>query len=373
MSISANRGEHSELLAFLCILHEGRVQVADKLGEPRQAWLKVLGIQRPSDPDRRYLIEDDKVIVTSNAGVELARASRASVRAIAGALFLQIKEAEGASFICPAADEAFLLLSLEGTKAGSGAKADLLIEVASPVFDGEVLSLGFSVKSELGGLPTLLNAGATQFEYRIEGCSADDALAVQEAAPRNKDKDYPGPMRLMPALAASNARVVFESVVDPVFEQNLKMMDTSFPRILADTLMHAYLCGGLALKDAVRSPALLEELSKALSLPLPMVERIVKHKIKELLRQSALGMNPGRQWEGQVEAHGGWIIVKESGDIVCFHVLNDDDFREYLLAGTKFDTPSMTRHHAGYVYKQKGENFAKLRLSLQVRFGKAAD
>jgi len=372
MSISANRGEHSELLAFLRILHEGRVQVADKFGEPCQSWLKVSGIQRPSDPDRRYLIADDHVVVSNNAGVELVRALRSTVRALADALFLQIKESQGPAFVCPAGDEAFLLLRLEGAKADSAAKADLLIEVASPVFDGEVLSLGFSVKSELGGLPTLLNAGATQFEYRIEGCSADDALAVQEAVPRNKDKDYPGPMRLMPALAVSNARVVFESVVDPVFEQNLKMIDTSFPRILADTLMHAYLGGELALKDAVRSPALLDELSKALSLPLPMVERIVKYKIKELLRQSALGMNPGRQWEGQVEAHGGWIIVKESGQLVCFHVVNDDDFREYLLQGTKFDTPSMTRNRAGYVYRQGDESTARLRLSLQVRFSKSS-
>ncbi len=370
MSVSANRGEHSELLAFLLILHEGRVQVADKFGEPRQAWLKVSAIQRPSDPDRRYLIDGDQVVVISDAEVELARASRASVGALADKLFLQIKVSQGASFVCPAGDEAFLLLRLEGAKAGSAAKADLLIEVASPAFDGEVLTLGFSVKSELGGLPTLLNAGATQFEYRIEGCSADDALAVQEAAPRNKDKDYPGPMRLMPALAVSNARVVFETVVDPIFEQNLKMIDTSFPRMLADTLMHAYLCGELALKDAVRSPALLDELSKVLSLPIPMVERIVKHKIKELLRQSALGMNPGRQWEGQVEAHGGWIIVKESGQLVCFHVVNDDDFREYLLQGTKFDTPSMTRNRAGYVYRQGDEPNARLRLSLQVRFSK---
>jgi type II restriction enzyme len=69
-----------------------------------------------------------------------------------------------------------------------------------------------------------------------------------------------------------------------------------------------------------------------------------------------------------VEAHGGWIIVKESGQLVCFHVVNDDDFREYLLQGTKFDTPSMTRNRAGYVYKQAGAAFAKLRLSLQVRF-----
>ncbi len=370
MSVSANRGEHSELLAFLRILHEGRVQVADKFGEPRQAWLKVSAIQRPSDPDRRYLIADYHVVVTNNAGVELCRALRSTVRALADALFLQIKESQGPSFVCPAGDEAFMLLRLEGAKADSAAKADLLLELASPVFDGEVLSLGFSVKSELGGLPTLLNAGATQFEYRIEGCSAGDALAVQEGAPRNKDKDYPGPMRLMPALAVSKARVVFESVVDPVFEQNLKMIDTSFPRILADTLMHAYLRGELALKDAVRSPALLDELSKVLSLPLPMVERIVKHKMKELLRQSALGMNPGRQWEGQVEAHGGWIIVKESGQIVCFHVVNDDDFREYLLQGTKFDTPSMKRSRAGYVYRQGEEPNARLRLSLQVRFSK---
>jgi hypothetical protein len=368
MSISANRGEHSELLAFLRILHEGRVQVADKFGEPRQAWLKVLGIRRPSDTDRRYLIEADQVVIMSNAEAEIARAPRASVGALADKLFLQIKESQGASFVCPAGDEAFLLLRLEGAKAGSAAKADLLIEVASPVFDGEVLSLGFSVKSELGGLPTLLNAGATQFEYRIEGCSAYDALAVQEAAPRNKDKEYPGPMRLMPALAGSDARVVFESVVDPVFEQNLKMIDTSFPQILAGALMHAYLGGELALKDAVSSPALLDELSKALGLPLPMVGRIVKHKMKELLRQSALGMNPGRQWDGQVEAHGGWLIVKENGKIVCFHLVNDDDFREYLLQCTKFDTPSMKRTGAGYLYRQGEEPGARLRLSLQVRF-----
>lgn len=369
MSISANKGEHSELLAFLRILHCGSVQVADKFGNPRHAWLKVSCIQRPGDPGTRYVIVGDHVVVMSSDGVELSRSSRELVGALADKLFLQIKAGKRASFVCPAGDDAILLLKLEGSKAGSAAKADLLLEVISPVFDGEVLSLGFSVKSELGGLPTLLNAGASQFEYRIEGCSADDALAVQEAAPRNKGKDYPGPMRLMPALAVSNAHVVFESVVDPVFEQNLKMMDTSFPRILANTLMHAYLGGELALKDAVRSPALLADLSQALSLPLPMVERIVRHKVKELLRQSALGMNPGRQWEGQIEAHGGWIIVKESGDIVCFHVINDDDFREYLLAGTKFDTPSMTRHRAGYVYKQKDDKFAKLRLSLQVRFG----
>lgn len=368
MRVSANRGEHSELLAFLRLLHRGSVQVADKAGEPRQSWLRVSAIERPSELGRKYIIHDDHVVVTDGASVEIASVSKAEIKTIADDLFKEIKGAKGASFSCDASDVAIHVLKLVGAKAASTVKADLFLEVVSPVFQGEVLSLGFSVKSELGGMPTLLNAGATQFQYRVIDCTVTEALAVQEAAPRALGKAYPGPMRLLPALANSRARVVFESVVDPVFEQNLKMIDTEFPRILADALRHAYLAGDLALKDVVKAPALLEELSQALSLPRPMVERLVRHKVKELLRHSALGMNPGRQWDGQIEAHGGWIIVKESGDIVCFHLINDDDFRDYLLANTKFDTPSMTRHEAGYVYRQGEDTEAKLRLSLQVRF-----
>jgi len=367
MSISANRGEHSEVLAFLRILHQGRVQVADKFGEPRPSWLKVSSIERPSDPAQKYLIRGDEVIVIGNTAEEIARLSRDSVGSIADAFFQQIKEGKGSSFVCPACDDAFRLLKLVGLKATAGAKSDLRIEVISPVFQDEVLLLDFSIKSEIGGLPTLLNAGATKFEYRVEGCSADEAIAVQEAIPRKNDKEYPGPKRLLPALVESEGSLVFETVVDPVFEENLKMIDTAFPDMLAAVLAHAYQGGTLTLRDAIKLPALINELSETLKLSRTTVARLIEHKIKELLRQSALGMSPGQPWNGQVEAHGGWIIVKDSGNIVCFHLVNDDDFRDYLLAVTKFETPSMTRHHAGYIYKQPGSKFAKLRLSLQVR------
>ena len=368
MSITANKGEHSETLVFLRILHEGTVRVADKLGEPGQSRLKVAAIQRPSDPGMKFNIQDEMIHVEDIAGKEMAVVPRQAVKALADKLYEQIVHSKGASFICSASDDAFELLRLVGAKAASTSKSDLHLDVRSPVFEGELYSLGFSVKSELGGLPTLLNAGATQFQYRVEDCPAEDALAVQEAAPRSSGKDYPGPMRLLPALNHSHARVVFESVVNPIFEQNLKMIDTTFPRILASTLQHAYMRGDLSLEEAVKCPALLDDLSEVLSLPRPMVIRLVRHKMKELLRQSALGMNPGRQWEGQTDAHGGWLVVKEDGSVVCFHVINDDDFRDYLLANTKFDTPSMSRHEAGYLYRQEGDAKARLRLSLQVRF-----
>jgi len=368
MTISANKGEHSEVLAFLRILHQGRVQVADKDGNPKDAWLKVISILRPSNPGLTFRVDDGIVSLLDDQGAHVAEVDRAVIGQLADSLLFEIKSGSGAAFACPSTDKAAELLHLTGSKAASSAKADLFLEVASPVFEGEVSSLGFSVKSELGGLPTLLNAGATQFQYKIVDCSADDALAVQEEAPRASGKVYPGPMRLFPALKEAHARVVFDSVVYPVFEQNLKMIDTAFPRILAETLKHAYASGELSVEEAVKCPALLDELVEVLALPRPMVERLVRHKLKELLRQSALGMNPGRQWDGQVEALGGWIIVKEDGEIVCFHLVNDDEFRDYLLSSTKFDTPSMTRHSAGYIYKREEMVPAVMRLSLQVRF-----
>lgn len=368
MSIYANKGEHSEMLAFLRILQQGKVQVADKDGNPKDAWLKVTSVRRPSDPRLVFRIADRLIMLLDDHGAQVGEVDRAIIGQLADSLLSEIKSATGAAFSCPSTDKAAELFILSGTKAAASAKADLFLEVASPVFEGEVSSLGFSVKSELGGLPTLLNAGATQFQYKIEGCSADDALAVQEEAPRAAGKMYPGPIRLFPALKEAYANVVFDSVIDPVFEQNLKMIDTAFPRILAETLKHAYASGELSLEEAVQCPELLDELVQVLAMPRQMVERLVRHNIKELLRQSALGMNPGRQWDGQIEAHGGWIIVKDDGAIVCFHLVNDDDFRNYLIVNTKFDTPSMSRQRAGYLYRQEGDAKARLRLSLQVRF-----
>jgi len=367
MTISANKGDHSEVLALLRILHQGEIPIADKNGKPLKSRLKVLSLYRPSDKGQKYEIGDDSVRVVNELGLEIALVSRDKIKNLSDNLLKEIRTLSGRSFVCPSTDEASKILHFSGSKASSSEKADLFLEIASPVFEGETSSLGFSVKSELGALPTLLNAGATKFEYRIDDCSADKAFIVQEELPKSEKKEYPGPSLLLPALTNSHAKIVFESVVSPIFEQNLKMIDSAFPRILADTLKHSYISGEGSLNKVVKSTALIDELTEVLSIPRANVERLVPHKIKELLRQSALGMNPGRPWEGQTEAHGGWIIVKEDGSVVCFHLHNDDEFRDFLLENTKFDTPSMTRHEAGFVYKEAGSNKAKLRLSLQIR------
>lgn len=58
--------------------------------------------------------------------------------------------------------------------------------------------------------------------------------------------------------------------------------------------------------------------------------------------------------------------MRDDGMLLCYHLYNDDDFRDYLFNSTKLDTPSTSRHDFGYLYEQDGEIYIKL--NLQIRF-----
>lgn len=364
-----NKGEHSELLALLRVLHQGRIQVADSNGNPRDSWLNVKSAILPGSQNISYVVSGDDVEVMDVFLGKSTSIARSRLSDLAGRLYEEVRSSEGASFDCQASDEAAQLLGIGSRKAATSHKSDLILRVSSPVYEGETVELGFSIKSEIGGMPTLLNAGATQFQYRISEPEGESAMAVQEGIPRSRGKEFPGPMKLLPALRQRGFGVTFEKVVDSTFEQNLKMIDTAFPVMLASVLVHAYAEEETNFERLLGSESLASELASRLGLSRSAVGKVLRHKLKDLLRQSALGMNPGTEWEGEVQAHGGWIVVKETGEAVCFHIVNDDDFREYLLRSCKVETPSMSRHQAGYAYLDENGGEARLRLSLQIRFG----
>lgn len=77
-------------------------------------------------------------------------------------------------------------------------------------------------------------------------------------------------------------------------------------------------------------------------------------------------MTVSSPWDGSFNANGGYIVVKEDGDVICYHFFDRNDLEEYLFNNTKFDTPSTTRHEFGNVYKENNNYFIKL--NLQIRF-----
>lgn len=91
-----------------------------------------------------------------------------------------------------------------------------------------------------------------------------------------------------------------------------------------------------------------------------------EYKIKNFLTDSALGMTPATKWTGQYVATGGIIIVKENGELVCYHIYNRNEFQNYLLNNTRLEQASTSRYDFGDLYNQNGRTF--LKLNLQVRF-----
>ena len=78
-------------------------------------------------------------------------------------------------------------------------------------------------------------------------------------------------------------------------------------------------------------------------------------------------MKPASVWDGTEDANGGYIIVKEDGEVLCYHIYNRNDFENYLFNNTVLDTPSTTRYEfANIMIDEKGQYFVKL--NLQIRF-----
>ena len=61
-----------------------------------------------------------------------------------------------------------------------------------------------------------------------------------------------------------------------------------------------------------------------------------------------------------------YIIVREDGEVLCYHLFNRNEFETYLINNTKFETASTSRHEFGSIYKDNGKYYIKL--NLQVRF-----
>jgi len=209
----------------------------------------------------------------------------------------------------------------------------------------------------VGSPATLLNAsGSTNFVYRIKNISDNDVKLINKIRTKSKVKDK------LQAIAARHGEISFSAVSSDIFEHNLRNIDTILPEILSQVLLANFMGYGASLAE------LTEYLGANVNnvRGFRMDETAYKMKIKYFLHNIALGMMPNTEWDGLLQAHGGYIIVKENGEIVCYHIYNQDEFQNYLFKNTRLETPSTSRHGFGVIYKE-ADNFY-IKLNLQIRF-----
>ncbi len=354
--LTGNRGEWSEVYAFLRILADGEIAPADanlnELSEaPAIPIIRVIRKERNA-PRINYYV-GDLMNAELDDGASVARVESRELADAANELYHEITSASHAkgTFAAPATERFMETLGVRTLKAPSKDKADIVLQMhdAHTGFDP---ICGWSIKSELGNPPTLLNAGmSTNFAFRLSGCTRETMARANGIATANKLKD-----RI--ALLKRECDFEFERAAHPTFDRNMRLVDSLFPQLMAEAVLRYYQGEGPAcahIVDALESDD-----------PLGMGKGMYEYKFKKFLCAVALGMTPAKEWNGKDDATGGYIVVRGDGKVLAFHIYNRDMFEDYLLSNTRFETASTTRHNFGSVYEKDGRFF--INLNLQIRF-----
>ncbi|MDB5260438.1 MAG: restriction endonuclease [Candidatus Nomurabacteria bacterium] len=356
--IKGNKGEWSEFYTFLKLLSERRLNGADaNLQKIEDIFYPVLKIVRQEATGRMdYEFSEGSQIRILDAGVEIALVDASDLKSKITEVFGAIKESSETTFGVPVAEELMDRFKAKRLNAGNSRKEDITLKIHD-MHTGTVPEVGFSIKSMLGSTATLLNASsATNFIYKIEGLNEEQISTINTLQGRSKLRDR------LTAIIKAGGTFTFKGASSDTFTRNLRKVDTVLPEIVAELLLAYYSDKGKLLPDLVTK--LGEGEIKILHFNLDASD--YEFKTKSFLHNIALGMVPNTAWDGLLKAHGGYIVVREDGEIVCYHVYNADDFRDYLFRNTKFDTPSTSRHIFGNIYKEGGDTL--LKLNLQIRF-----
>ena len=354
--ITGNKGEWSELYVLLELLATGKLYAADEnIRRIDTIYFPLLKILRDEGDNRNIVYEfgHESSIELYINGVQIKRLSMAELKQHAETLFNEIKRGTDRAFSIEAADGIMEQIECKKIKAPSSDKTDIKMQVLD-INTGYSPVCGFSIKSELGSAPTLLNAGrTTNFQYEISGITDADMLRINAIDdPRSKIMD-----RMNAICEIGTLR--FTKAQNTTFSSNLMLIDSLMDDIVSKALEIYY-------KHNISScKAVIEKLEEDNPLGFPGTG-FYEYKFKKFLCSVALGMTPSRVWDGRDEANGGYIIVTTDGDVLAYHIYNRDYFEQYLLNNTKFERASTTRHDFASIYKE-GDRFF-INLHLQIRF-----
>ncbi len=172
---------------------------------------------------------------------------------------------------------------------------------------------------------------------------------------------------------AECVQLIAEEGIDPVFvgcknkvlENNLLFIRESMADVLAwmfrERLLIDTECksvSGLCKRMAERNP-----------LGFPSAH-LYEKVIKDFLFATFAGMTGSRPWDGEEQVNGGYIVVLPTGEVLCYHASDREQFREHLFRNTYIEYVSCKKYRWGFVEKDEQGRFL-LPVNAAVRFFKS--
>jgi len=355
--ITGNKGEWSEIYALFKLLADKKLFAGDAdLNRVEELFYPIIKIIRNETGGHfEYEINGDLVIISG--GKEKLRIPVKTFTEQASKLLTKIKGEKG-TFGIPEVEAFMTSINCQTLKAKSTSKTDIRIVIHDQRIN-QTAELGFSIKSQVGNDSTILNAGkTTNFIYQILGfkLAPKEIKLINEIDTKSKIKDR------IEAIKKQGGKFKFVTLENSIFKNNLVLIDSLLPNIIAEIIKTFFTTTLSSIKD------LAESINQAnpLDYDTQFAHTFYDYKIKRFLTDVALGMTPSKVWTGIYDATGGYLIVKENGDVLCYHIYNRNQFEDYLFANTKLETASSTRHEFGKIYEDNGQFYFKL--NLQIRF-----
>lgn len=360
MALTGNKGEWSEIYTLFKLLGEGKVYAGDQnLNKIQDLFYPIIMILRQEkEGNYHYRLENKDVVIQTPTGKELLRIP-ASVFLVEAEKLLNVINKNDSTFAVPQIEAFMSSIYCHSLKAKSSDKTDIriILHDRRTKINSE---MGFSIKSQLGGDSTLLNASkATNFNFKIVGCdfSNEDINTINSINPaRNKV------IERVNAIKEKGASLVFDKIDNATFRNNLVMLDGDLPTIIAYLLLEQLSTNISTLKELTEKITTTNPLKYDIKQGSPFYA----YKIKHLLTSTALGMMPATPWTGKFDANGGYLVVKKDGDILCYHFYDRNRFEDYLFSNAYLERSSTKRHEYASIIKE-ADGTLSFKLNLQVR------
>lgn len=360
MVLLGNKGEWSEIYTLFKLLGEGKVYAGDQdLNKIQDLFYPIIMILRQEKEGKfNYKLQESDVVVLTSEWEELLRIPARLFLEEAEKLLGAINENNGA-FAIPHIEAFMNSIYCHSLKARSADKTDIkiILHDQRTKINSE---MGFSIKSQLGGDSTLLNASkATNFNFKIEGVVLSDEDISNINAINSRHNKI---IKRVEAIKNKGGVLVFDKVDNNTFQNNLIMLDGHLPDIIAYLLLEQLNSGVSTLKE------LAEKLSEnnPLNYDVAQGTPVYVYKLKHLLVSVALGMMPATAWNGLFEANGGYLVVKKDGEILCYHFYDRNRFEDYLFSNAYLERSSTRRHQYASIIREDDGSLS-FKVNLQIR------
>jgi hypothetical protein len=355
--LTGNKGEWSEIYTLFKLLGDKQLfsgnEDLEKIEDTFYTIIKI--IRNESGKQFEYEINGDLVIISG--GIEKLRVPVKTFTIEAAKLLTRIK-GENGTFAIPEVESFMNSIKCQTLKAKSTNKTDIKIVIYDQKIN-QNSELGFSIKSELGNDATILNAGkTTNFIYEIFNFkpTSEEIESINAIKTTSKIKDR------IAFIQSHGGLFKFVSLENTIFKNNLVLIDSALPEILAAIIKTFFTSKLSSIQDLCE---IIND-ENPLEYDVQFSHKFYEYKIKRFLTDVALGMRPSEVWTGLFDASGGFLIVKENGDVLCYHIYNKNQFENYLFANSKLETASSKRHGFGNLYFE--DNRLYFKLNLQIRF-----